>query len=67
MLFHLMHLYANFEMGHFGTFEFNPQTLPTKLPTSPQIYPFKPTTPKKACNGHPLCSKIVLKSVLIQP
>ncbi len=66
ILFHLMCLYANFQMGHRGTLEFSPQTLPSELATSPQICPLKPTT-SKTPNGHLFCSKVAPKSALIQP
>ncbi len=66
ILFHLMCLYANFQMGHCDTLEFNPQTLSSELATSPQICPLKPTT-SQTPNRHLLCSKIAPKSALIQP
>ncbi len=59
MFCHLMHLYANFQMGHLGTLEFNLQTFPNEIPTSPQICPLKPATLKTSqCTLHSLCSKI---------
>jgi len=74
MFCHLMHLYANFQMGHLGTFEFNLQTFPSELPTSPQIWPLEPTTLKTSqCtlplfqNSPHICSNSAFKKNPKQP